>query len=157
MVNKDIIDELIELQRRIDRDRRQEELEAWLRLNLGIGQLKSLFFISNRGSTSLGKLAAALKVTPTNTTGIVDRLLERKLITRKESPDDRRVLVLRTTARGEALVNELRQKRKERMTELFSHLTEEEAKTVLQSLKILAKAIEIGEPNPASNSDERQS
>jgi hypothetical protein len=43
------------------------------------------------------------------------------------------------------------------MTEIFSRFTEEEAKTVLQSLKILAKAIEIGEPNPASNSDERQS
>jgi len=58
------------------------------------------------------------------------------------------VLVLRTTQQGEALVVELRQKRKERMTEIFSRFTEEEAKTVLQSLKILAKAIEIGEPNP---------
>jgi len=38
-------------------------------------------------------------------------------------------------AAGEALVVELRQKRKERMTEIFSRFTEEEAKTVLQSLK----------------------
>src|SRR5271157_5503885 len=151
MVNKEFIAEMIELQRRVDRDRRQYELDAWLHLNLSIGQLKSLFFISNRGSTSLGKLAAALGVTPTNTTGIVDRLLERKLITRTESPDDRRVLVLRTTPRGEELVAELRQKRKERMTEIFSRLTDEEALTVLQSLKILAKAIEIGESNPESD------
>jgi DNA-binding MarR family transcriptional regulator len=142
MVKKDLIGKLIELQRRIDRDRRQDELDAWLRLNLGIGQLKSLFFISNRGSTSLGKLAAALKVTPTNTTGIVDRLLERKLITRKESPDDRRVLVLRTTPRGEALVNELRQKRKERMTEIFSRLTDEQAEIVAQALKFMVEAID---------------
>ncbi len=142
MVKKELIDELIELQRRIDRDRRHDELDAWLRLNLGIGQLKSLFFISNRGSTSLGKLAAALKVTPTNTTGIVDRLLERKLITRKESPDDRRVLVLRTTTRGEALVNELRQKRKERMTEIFSRLTDEQAEIVAQALKFMIEAMD---------------
>jgi DNA-binding MarR family transcriptional regulator len=128
-----------------------------MHLSLSIGQLKSLFFISNRGATTTGKLAAVLKVTPTNVTGIVDRLLEKKLITRTGDPDDRRVLVLRTTTRGEELVAELRQKRKERMTEIFSRFTEEEAKTVLQSLKILAKAIEIGEPNPASNSDERQS
>lgn len=157
MPNKELIEEMIELQRRVDRDRRQYELDAWMRLHLGIGQVKALFFISNRGATTTGKLAAVLKVTPTNVTGIVDRLLEKNLITRTGDPDDRRVLVLRTTTRGEELVAELRQKRKERMTEIFSRFTEEEAKTVLQSLKILAKAIEIGEPNPASNSDERQS
>jgi len=54
-------------------------------------------------------------------------------------------------------VAELRQKRKERMTEIFSRFTEEEAKTVLQSLKILAKAIELGESNPESDSTEIQS
>jgi len=126
----------------VDRDRRQYELDAWMRLRLSIGQLKSLFFISNRGTTSLGKLAAALEVTPTNTTGIVDRLVKRGLITRTGSPDDRRVLVLRTTARGEELIGDLRQRRKERMVELFGHLSDEEAATVAQGLKFLVKAIE---------------
>ena len=35
---------MIELQRRVDRDRRQYELDAWMHLNLGIGQLKSFVF-----------------------------------------------------------------------------------------------------------------
>ena len=142
MAKKEIINEMIELQRRVDRDRRQYELNAWMDLNLSIGQLKSLFFISNKGTTSLGKLAAALRVTPTNTTGIVNRLLKRKLITRTGSPDDRRVLFLRTTPLGEELIAELRQKRKERMTELFNHLNNEEAVIVTKSLKLLVKAIE---------------
>jgi DNA-binding MarR family transcriptional regulator len=157
MVGQELIKEMIDLQRRVDRDRRQYELDAWMRLHLGIGQVKALFFISNRGATTTGKLAAVLKVTPTNVTGIVDRLLEKELITRIGDPDDRRVLVLRTTSQGEKLVAELRQKRKERMTEIFSRFTEEEAKTVLQSLKILAKAIELGESNPESDSTEIQS
>lgn len=142
MINKELIAEMIELQRRVDRDRRQYELDAWMHLKLSIGQLKSLFFISNRGATSLGKLAAALEVTPTNTTGIVDRLLKRGLITRTESPDDRRVLVLRTTPHGEELVAELRQKRKERMNEIFNRLSDEEAAVVAQALKFMVKAIE---------------
>ena len=142
MANKDVIEEMIELQRRVDRDRRQYELDAWMHLNLSIGQLKSLFFISNRGTTSLSKLAAALGVTPTNTTGIVERLLKRKLITRTDSTDDRRVLLLRTTLRGEELITELRQKRKERMTELFSRFTDEEAMQVRDALKILVSDIE---------------
>jgi len=86
MVKQEIVEELIELQRKIDRDRRQYELDAWMSLNLGIGQLKTLFFISNRGATTTGKLATALKVTPTNVTGIIDRLLEKGLITRTGDP-----------------------------------------------------------------------
>jgi DNA-binding MarR family transcriptional regulator len=114
-----------------------------MHLNLSIGQLKSLFFISNRGATSLSKLAAALRVTPTNTTGIVDRLLKRGLITRTESPDDRRVLLLRTTPLGDELITELRQKRKERMAELFNRLSEEEAKYMAEALKIMVRVIEV--------------
>ena len=142
MPKTDLIEEMIELQRRVDRDRRQYELDAWMRLNLSIGQLKSLFFISNRGATSLSKLAAALGVTPTNTTGIVERLLKRGLITRTDSPDDRRVLLLRTTSVGDELITQLRQKRKERMTELFNRLTDEETIHVRDALKIMMRAIE---------------
>jgi DNA-binding MarR family transcriptional regulator len=142
MAKKEIINEMIELLRHVDRDRRQYELNAWMDLNLSIGQLKSLFFISNQGTTSLGKLAAALRVTPTNTTGIVNRLLKRKLITRTGSPDDRRVLFLRTTPLGEELIAGLRQKRKERMVELFNHLDDDEASIVFQALTLMVGAIE---------------
>jgi DNA-binding MarR family transcriptional regulator len=149
MVKKETVEELIELQRRIDRDRRQYELDAWMSLNLGIGQLKTLFFISNRGATTTGKLATALKVTPTNITGIIDRLLEKNLITRTGDPDDRRVLVLRTTPKGDELVAELRQKRRGRMTELFNNLSEKEAEIVAQGLKIMVKAIEAKQDETA--------
>jgi len=44
MVKQEIVEELIELQRKIDRDRRQYELDAWMSLNLGIGQLKNPVF-----------------------------------------------------------------------------------------------------------------
>ena len=145
MTNKDLIEEMIELQRRVDRDRCQYELDAWMRLRLGIGQIKALFFISNRGSTTTGKLAVVLKVTPTNVTGIIDRLLEKNLITRTGDPDDRRVIWLRTTPQGDELVAELRQKRRERMTELFSRLNDQDAEIVKQSLQIMVRAIESGE------------
>jgi len=149
MLKKETVEEMIELQRRVDRDRRQYELNAWMHLNLSIGQLKSLFFISNRGTTSLGKLAEALRVTPTNTTGIVDRLMKRGLITRTENPEDRRMLMLRTTPLGDELIGELRQKRKEHMIELFTRLTDEEVAAVTKSLKIMIKAIEAKREDPA--------
>jgi DNA-binding MarR family transcriptional regulator len=56
------------------------------------------------------------------------------------------VFLLRSTPQGDELVDELRQKRKERMTELFNRLTSEDAEIVKQSLQIMVKAIESGEP-----------
>jgi DNA-binding MarR family transcriptional regulator len=144
-VEKQLLEEMIELQRQVDHDRRQYELDAWLRLHLGIGQLKALFFISNRGSTTAGKLAATLGITPANVTGIIDRLLEKNLIMRTRDLTNRRVFLLRTTPDGDELVDELRQKRKERITELFNRLTTEDAKIVKQFLQIMVKAIESGE------------
>jgi len=58
---------------------------------------------------------------------------------------NRRVFLLRTTPDGDELVDELRQKRKERITELFNRLTTEDAKIVKQFLQIMVKAIESGE------------
>jgi len=147
-----LIQEIIDLQRKVDRDRRQLDLEMWLRLRLSIGQLKSLFFISNQGTTSLSQLAAALKVTPTNTTGIVDRLLKRGLITRTENPEDRRFLVLRTTANGEQLVNELRQKRKDRMTAILKYLSDDEILVLSQGLRSLVKALSVIDREETKNS-----
>ena len=144
-VEKHLLAKLIELQRQVDHDCRQYELDAWLRLHLSMGQLKALFFISNRGPATAGKLADAIKVTPANATGIIDRLLEKNLIIRNHDPNDRRVILLRSTSQGDELVAELRQKRKERLTELFNHLPAEDAEIVKQSLQIMVRAIESGE------------
>jgi len=149
MVKKDDIQAIIDLQRRVDRDRRQLETEEWLRLKLSIGQLKSLFFISNRGQTNLGSLAAALKVTPTNTTGIVERLVKRGLISRTENPEDRRFLVLKTTTRGEQLVSELRQRRSERMREILGRLNDSDITRLKTALKSLVVAIETADSEAA--------
>jgi DNA-binding MarR family transcriptional regulator len=142
MTKDELIQEAYNLLRRVDSDRRQYDIDVWLRLHITIAQLKSMFFISNRGSTSLGKLATALGVTPTNTTGIVDRLVKRGLITRTESKEDRRVLVLRTTARGEQLVNTLRQRRRDHVYEVLARMTDDELSALNGCLRALVRALQ---------------
>ena len=99
---------MIKLQRKVDRDYRQYELDAWMNLHLGMGQLKALFFIINPGITSTSNLANAITVTPIDVTGIIKRLLEKNMITRNGDLSDRRVILLRTIPQGDDLVAELR-------------------------------------------------
>ena len=138
-----LITEIIELQRKIDRHRRKTTFDAWMNLPpVTMPQVKSLFFISNQGSTSLGKLASALGVTPANVTGIVDRLVEHKLITRVENADDRRMLIVRATKKGEELVANLRERTRSYLSRALSDLNSDELTNLSRGLGSLLKAIE---------------
>ena len=140
-----LVAEISELMRKVDRYRRGLEVEAWMDLPfITMPQLKSLFFISNEGSTNSVKLAAALKVTPSNVTGIIDRLVEQKLVSRVENSDDRRQLVLRTTAKGEGLISNLRERRRSAMAKALAGLTPDELATLARGLGYLVKAIDSG-------------
>jgi MarR family transcriptional regulator, organic hydroperoxide resistance regulator len=140
-----LINEIIVLQRKIDQSRRQYESDAWIGLDITIPQLKSLFFIRNQETTNLSKLAIALNVTPTNVTGIVDRLVKKGLITRTESDQDRRILLLRATNEGEELVARLRETRRGYMSELLGHMNANELAALAKGFTLLVKAIETHE------------
>ncbi len=145
MEKLELITEIIELQRKIDRARRQYELDVWMGLPLTMAQLKSLFFINNQGSTNSGKLAAALGVTPTNVTGIIDRLVKQDLVSRTEDMQDRRMLLLQATGRGEELVVKLRERRRGYLSEALARFSVDELATLAQGFNLLAEAIEARE------------
>ena len=111
-------------------------------LSLTIGQLKSLFFIDFEGSTNFKKLATALGVTPPNVTGIVDHLVEQGLVSREENSDDRRMLVLKTTDKGKALLAKLRESSKNQMSGVLARLNLVELSALARSLVALADAAE---------------
>ncbi len=57
-----LVKEIIELQRKVDRYRRETTLDAWMSLPpITIAQLKSLFFISNQGSTNSGQAGSGAR------------------------------------------------------------------------------------------------
>ena len=137
-----MIAEIIRLQRKVDRAWRQYQLNAWMDLPLTMAQLKSLFFISNQGTTHSGKLAAALGVTPTNVTGIIDRLVKQGLVSRTEDPQDRRVILLKATGKGEELVSKLRERRRSYLSGILERLSVAELAALAKGLSLLAGAAE---------------
>jgi DNA-binding MarR family transcriptional regulator len=145
MEKVELINEIIELLRKADRSRRQYELDIWMSLNLTIAQLKSLFYISNQRSTNLKKLSVALGVTPTNTTGIVDRLVKQGLVNRIVNDKDRRMLLLRATGKGEELVANLRKRRSGYMAKVLERMNMDELAILAQGLTFLVKSIDAHE------------
>ncbi len=146
MENHQIIDQIIQDHRAINRYIRQDDPEAWLNLNLTIGQVKSLFFIANQEKANFRMLAAALKVTPSNVTGIIDRLVDHQLVSRTENPADRRSLTLQLTPQGESVLNLLRERRVSQMSEMLNTLSNEQLQTISRGFQLLANVISTSGP-----------
>ena len=67
-------------------------------------QVWALRTISGAGSLSIGELAERMYLHMSTISGIIDRLEERSLVTRERSDEDRRVVRLRVTRPGQAIL-----------------------------------------------------
>ncbi len=71
-------------------------------------------------------LAERLGVTPSSVTGLTDRLLKGELVTRVRDQGDRRIVRIRATARGEAVLQAISARRQELAAALFAGLSDSE-------------------------------
>ena len=142
MEKVELINEVIELHGRVNRSLRHSTQDAWMRLSLTVPQVKSLFYITNHGTTNFKNLAAALKVTQSNLTGVIDRLVEQDMVSRKENSEDRRMMLLKATDKGEALVTDLRERRISHLSQALSELNPEDLNTITKGLALLVEVTE---------------
>jgi DNA-binding MarR family transcriptional regulator len=142
MGKSQLIQEIVELERQVGRIIGQHAQIIWIDSGLTLTQLKSLFLITNKGSTNFRKLAKALGVTPSNVTGIVDHLVEQGLVTRTQNPEDRREMTLQATDKGQALVSNLKEVGIKHMTQILSLLSLRELSALAQGLSAFIKAAE---------------
>ena len=140
MNKSQLVQEVVELQRQVGRIIGQHVPSVLIDSGLTLTQLRSLFFIANEGSTNSRKLARALEVTPSNVTGIVDRLVEQELVSRTQNPEDRREMTLQATDKGQALVSNLKEVGIKHMTQILSLLSLGELSSLIQGLSAFIKA-----------------
>jgi DNA-binding MarR family transcriptional regulator len=135
-----LVQEIVTLQREVGRIIGQHVPSVWIDSGLTITQIRSLFLIVNKGSTNFRKLAEALGVTPSNVTGIVDRLEEQGLVSRTQNPEDRREMTLQATNKGNALVSNLKDAEIKQMTQILSLLSLAELSALVQGLSAFIRA-----------------
>ena len=67
-------------------------------------QIWALRTIAGEGSLTIGELADRMYLHMSTVSGIIDRLEERDLVTRERTDEDRRVVRLRVTRQGQAIL-----------------------------------------------------
>jgi MarR family transcriptional regulator, organic hydroperoxide resistance regulator len=116
--------------------------EAWMELNLTIVQLKCLFFLDIEGATNQKTIASVLGVTPPNVTGIIDRMVEQRLVTRHAKENNRRMQVITLTPKSKALLSALKTRKDNHMASLLDQIKIEDLEALLRGLKALRQAEE---------------
>ncbi len=93
------------------------------------------------GPLSLGELADKLLVTGGNVTYVMDRLEEQGLVYRERSPEDRRIITAKLTAKGKALIADVFPEHRTYIETLAAHLSTEEQEQMRALLKKLGRAV----------------
>jgi DNA-binding MarR family transcriptional regulator len=140
MDKSQLVQEVVESQRQVGRILGQRIPGVWIDSGLTVTQLRSLFLIVNKGSTNFRKLAEALGVTPSNVTGIIDRLEEQELVSRTQNLEDRRETMLQATDKGKALVANLKETGINHMTQILSLLSLKDLASLVRGLSAFIEA-----------------
>ena len=73
-------------------------------LRLGFTQLAALYVLADGSTTTVGELADSLGRSPSATSRLIEGLARRRLVERREDPEDRRQRSVTLTQRGQALL-----------------------------------------------------
>jgi DNA-binding MarR family transcriptional regulator len=103
----EVVDRIIGLQYDIGRAWAHDRSLPVLASTLTMQQFKVVMILSLQDSASGQELSQHLGVGLGTVTGIVDRLVARRLVTRREDPDDRRIRRIILTPAGRKLADEV--------------------------------------------------
>lgn len=154
-----LVEQILERELALCRVMGPMQVERWLDVDMSMAQLKTFFTLAGPATESedglrVSDLARRLGVTPPTASTLIDRLVERGLVDRREDPTDRRQHRCRLTAAGQELLARLYESGRWRSRALLAALSEDELRMVRQTLEILTRAAErlgpTGVPRPVS-------
>jgi DNA-binding MarR family transcriptional regulator len=108
-------------------------------VGITMAQAKVLLILS-AGPVHMSELVARLRVTPSTTSGLVERLVDQGLATRADDRQDRRQVIVSVTPAGSELMERFRELNSRQLRALLETLTPSDLDIVWRSLRILRDA-----------------
>ncbi len=115
-----------------------EQTSSLLDSNVTLQQFRALLLVYMQGPIPISHVAETLHFLPSHATGIIQRLVNRDMIERREDPHDRRVRMLTITDHGLALIEEMMAVVHAKRRELLDRLSDQQ----LHQLRDILAAME---------------
>jgi DNA-binding MarR family transcriptional regulator len=114
--------------------------------DLSVPQFRALAFVRRHSGASLSEVAEHLGLTLPATSTLIDRLVERALLSRAPNPDNRRRLVLTLTDAGQAAWSLTHSDAQEHMAQRVADLSPADRAAVIHALQILRSIFASEDP-----------
>ena len=117
-----------------------------VKAGISMTHLHILWVLEHHGDLTMSRLAELLDVSVSNATGLIDRMEERGLVERFRVPTDRRIVVVRASAEGARIRDEIEALKQDRMRTILGRLDPSSLSRVLTAISDLRAAVvaEIG-------------
>lgn len=145
-MEKDINNSLVKQIVTLGRILKSHALRDGNSLHLTFLQVETLFALKTKGNLSMKQVSEMFHITMPTATVLVDKLLEMKLVSRKNDTEDRRVVYVSLTQKGNTLLESGMKKREENLSMMLDSITSEDKKSMIRILeKMIARAQEMYE------------
>ena len=114
----------------------------FLEIDITMPQAKLLYLLGASGDLHMSELVTRLGVSLSTVSGLVDRIVDAGLATRREDPVDRRQVVVGLTPAGAGFLDRFRELNARQMRELFGELDDAGLEHVRGALEALTVAAE---------------
>jgi DNA-binding MarR family transcriptional regulator len=117
-----------------------------VKAGISMTHLHILWVLEHHGDLTMSRLAELLDVSVSNATGLIDRMEERGLVERFRVPNDRRIVLVRASAEGARIRDEIEALKQDRMRAVLGRLEPSRLPRVLAAISDLRGAVvaEIG-------------
>ncbi len=136
----DLVESTLQLSDKAFRDLFPILPKEWLSLDLTMPQLKVVLLLFTNGPERMSAIASALGVSLATATGVVDRLVEKDMVAREADPNDRRVVLIRLSDKGEKLIAGLWQLARHNAEVLLRALDQRQLQLLNEALRALLEA-----------------
>ncbi|TAM36746.1 MarR family transcriptional regulator [bacterium] len=130
---------VIELFPQIIRGFKQYENNYLTRGEITLPQFWALGYLDHNGRCKMHNLANHLKISPSATTGLIDRLILQGLVARKADLHDRRIVWIELTAKGRGIIKSISKQKNEALIKVFGKISAKDREHYLNILEQVAK------------------
>jgi DNA-binding MarR family transcriptional regulator len=111
-------------------------------MDLTYNQYKALLSLSDMGPCTLNSLSQELEVATSSASQMVDRLVAMELVQRATADGDRRSIILTASAKGEGLLEKIKEEILRRYQDLFDNLGPAEQANLAGAIHTLVRILE---------------
>ena len=117
-----------------------------VKAGISMTHLHILWVLEHHGDLTMTRLAELLDVSLSNATGLIDRMEERGLVERDRVASDRRVVIVRASADGARIRDEIEALKQDRMRSILGRLSPTKLARIGAAIRDLRGAVvdEIG-------------